>query len=556
MAWTAQALRQGMTAYDALFYHGPMAARFAQTANLTRLHLIVPGEAVTFYPATTEMWHAVGMVAFRTDIASPVANLAALAVAILAAWCLGRRWGGAPAAVAGVALVSSMPYITASQPGSSFNDAPALAALLAALALLSRADESEGAGLLGALAAGLAIGIKLSFVAPALAVALACWWLLPRARRAFAWLGAIVVAGGYWYARNLIRVGNPLPGVNVGLPAPSFPVDARYGTPLLASLDLSAHGWRSLYHPGLQEYFGRVWPGMVALVVVALIVGLSQRARWHRWVAIAMAVTIVAYTVTPVTGDPAFFRFNLRYTLPIQALAVVLLATHPRLVGRWAQRAMVALALATVALAWPAPAPGSDPLQVGGWPVGSGHRLAAVAVTLAVGAGLVAGWGLWRVTRRAWVVVGVAAVASVTAIAAGRGVATRYERTRYRDVAAQLGPAWAWAQGVSHSRIAVVGLYQQYPFTGAHVDNMVQYVGVRTPHGGLARAPSCRVWRAAIDAGRYQYVVTSREGLVFDGPGEPPEAGWTRRDPSAHEVLHVGDTAVFRLSAPLNPDLC
>ncbi|MHB8465673.1 MAG: hypothetical protein ACYDH6_02580 [Acidimicrobiales bacterium] len=556
-AWTAQAMRQGMTAYDAVFYHGPMAARFAQTGDLTRLHSIVPGEAVTFYPATTEVWHAIGIVAFRADLLSPLLNLAFLAVAVLAAWCIGRRLGGAPAAIAGIALVSAMPYVAASQPGSSFNDAAGLAALLAAAALFVRVGDERGAGLVAALSAGLAIGVKLSFVAPAVLVAAACTALLPRGRRLITlggWAVVMAVSGGFWYARNLVRVGNPLPGIGLGLPAPSLPVDARYGTRLIGSLDLSAHGWRTLYRVGLQDYFGRAWPGMALLVLLGVGGGIAlwRRSPWHRAIAIAAAISAFVYTITPVTGDPAFFRFNLRYTLPIQGMAALLLATHPRLSGRHAQRAVVALTLVGLAAAWPGPARGADPFQLAGWPDGSGHRLAAVAVTVSILA-LVAviAVGATHVTAR----VALASVLVVGAIVAGWGVTERYSRGRYRHFAGELGPSWQWAQAVSHSRIGVVGLYQQYPFFGAHLDNVVQYVGISTAHHGLARAPSCTVWRRSINAGRYRYIVTSREG-IFPPPGEPPEATWTRSDPAARELLHTGDTAVFRITGPMHPASC
>ena len=551
MAWTAQALRHGVTAYDAVFYHGPMAARFAQTANVTRLQSIVPGEAVTFYPATTEAWHAIGIVAFHGDLLSPVLNLGALAVALLAGWCIGRSLGGAPATVAGIALVSAMPYIVVSQPGSSFNDSAALAALLAAVALFLRVRTDPAAGLVGALAAGLAVGIKLSFVVPAVGVAVACCWLLPRGRRMVTlvgWGAVMVVAGGFWYARNLVRVGNPLPGIGLGLPAPALPVDARYGSRLITTLDLSAHGWRTLYGVGLQDYFGRAWPGMALLVVAAVGLGWGvwRRSPWHRVMAIAALVSFAAYLVTPVTGDPAFFRFNLRYTLPIQGLAAVVVATHPWFRGRWSQRVLVALMLGGMVAAWPGPARGADPFQLAGWPAAG--RLAAVAVTVAI-LGLIG--AVCLLPRRGVFV----AVLAIGAVVAGRGVAVRYAHGRYQHLHGELGPAWTWAQGVSHSRIGVVGLYQQYPFFGARLDNYVQYVGVATPHSGLARAPDCRVWRTAVNAGRYRFIVTSREG-IFPPPGEPPEARWTRSDPAAREILHSGDTAVFRVTGAMHPAAC
>jgi len=138
---------------------------------------------------------------------------------------------------------------------------------------------------------------------------------------------------------------------------------------------------------------------------------------------------------------------------------------------------------------------------------------------------------------------------------AGRGVSDRYLADRYRYVTGEQAPAWRWADGVHHARIAIAGFYLQFPLTGADLTNTVQYVGVRTPHHGFARAPSCAAWRAAVDAGHYRYVVTSRGGY-FPPPGEPPEAGWTRSDPAARQIMRYSDTAVFELRGPLNPATC
>ncbi|GAC1534204.1 MAG: hypothetical protein NVS3B12_14620 [Acidimicrobiales bacterium] len=555
LAWTAQASGRGMTAYDTLFYHGPVAARFAQTSSIASLHDIVPGEAVTFHPMTTELWHAIGIVAFHADIASLVGNLAALGVAFLAAWCVAGRAG-----LCGMAFVCTVPYQAITQPGSSFNDIPALAAFCAAVALSSQVRRDPRFAALSGLAAGLAAGIKLSFLGPAALMWVALVVLTPRGRRtrtALTVLALELVAGGAWYLRNLLIVGNPLPALHFGLPAPRLPVDDRYGASLAGTFD--AARWATVYHQGLNDYFGRAWPAAIVMVVAAVGLGLAGRDPWARAMALLVLASLAVYAITPTSGDPLFFRFNLRYTVGLQGVAVFVVASTGVAWRPWAQRGLCALGLLVVVLAWPGPPTGRhDPYQQGAWP--DGHRLAAITVVVAV-------VGLWMVWRTAssyagrlrpavsaspllWIV-----VATVGILIAGSGVDQRFESARYRHAEGTLAPAWAWAQGVRHQRIGVVGLYQQYPFAGPDLSNHVQYVGVRTAHHGFARAPTCSSFRRALDAGTYRYIVTSSEGIEAPAVA-PPESAWVRGDRHARQILAQGVTSVFELSGPLDPAAC
>jgi hypothetical protein len=103
--------------------------------------------------------------------------------------------------------------VALNQTGTGNNDAEGLALLIAAAALVLNAREEERAPLvLAAVALGLAVGTKLSLLAPAVAMALALLVAEPAGkRRALAGplLGAMLLAGFYWYARNLVRTGNP-----------------------------------------------------------------------------------------------------------------------------------------------------------------------------------------------------------------------------------------------------------------------------------------------------------------------------------------------------------
>src|SRR5581483_7005721 len=96
---------------------------------------------------------------------------------------------------------------------------------IAAVALVVNADGNPAALLLAAASAGLAVGTKLSLLGPALALTLGVLFLPRRERPGPSAALALLVVGGFWYLRNLIVTGNPLPWVNVpGLATPAAPL--------------------------------------------------------------------------------------------------------------------------------------------------------------------------------------------------------------------------------------------------------------------------------------------------------------------------------------------
>src|SRR5437763_1678586 len=79
-----------------------------------------------------------------------------------------RARGRAPAAAAGVALVLLTPMMDFSQPGSADGDIVGLAFLLTAVALILNVNGGRALApyALAAIAAGFAMSIKLTFLAP------------------------------------------------------------------------------------------------------------------------------------------------------------------------------------------------------------------------------------------------------------------------------------------------------------------------------------------------------------------------------------------------------
>ena len=230
---TAASLHHGMTYPDSIWYHMPVAARFAQEGSITSLHFVDFGTRIPFYPANGELLHAVALLFMGTDILSPLLNMGWLAVVLLAAWCVGRPYGAAPMTlVAGAALMGT-PGFVGSQAGEAYTDVVGLALMMSAVAVLvtsgypSRWQGQRPAIALAAMAAGLALGTKFTFAASVIALSVGMWIVAPRGRRfgdGFTWLILVCLTGSFWYLRNLVRIGNPIPdALRIGpirLPAP------------------------------------------------------------------------------------------------------------------------------------------------------------------------------------------------------------------------------------------------------------------------------------------------------------------------------------------------
>src|SRR3954452_6597541 len=178
-------LGKGMTAPDTLWYHGPFAARFVQEGWLTHLHFVEVEPLTAFYPANSELLHAVGIALFGShDVLSPLLNLGFVALALLAGWCIGRPFGAAPLSMLSTSIALSLPILWGVNAGQAGNDAAGLAFFLAGAALLV-----NGAAAGSGAAAGLALGTKCSLVGPALALVA----VRPRVRT----IVACAVTGGF-----------------------------------------------------------------------------------------------------------------------------------------------------------------------------------------------------------------------------------------------------------------------------------------------------------------------------------------------------------------------
>ena len=236
----------------------------------------------------------------------------------------------------GAAVGCAVPMFVGSQAGSAANDIVGIFFVLAAAALFFNAEPDTALPLvLGGVAAGLAIGTKLSMVVPAVALTLGA--VVLTRRRSWLWVGPLVVAGGFWYLRNLIVVGNPFPFVSLpGLATPAAPLQAHTGFSVAHYL-FNGHAWSAYFQPGFASGLGGWWWAVLALMllgpVLALLPGADARLRVLGLVALA---SIVGYLITPETaagpaGQPLGFAFNLRYGAPALMLSLTVLPLAPLL---------------------------------------------------------------------------------------------------------------------------------------------------------------------------------------------------------------------------------
>src|SRR3954447_6573469 len=130
---------RGMLTFDTLWYHGPFAARIADTGSVWGMHFVDPLYLNWFYPQNSELLHAAGIVLFDRDIFSPLINFGWLGVAMLAAWCIGRPYGVAPLSLVAACIAMDTGPMVPREAGTPATDTVPVALLLAAAAILINA---------------------------------------------------------------------------------------------------------------------------------------------------------------------------------------------------------------------------------------------------------------------------------------------------------------------------------------------------------------------------------------------------------------------------------
>jgi hypothetical protein len=525
---TKTRLGTGMTGFDSTWYHGPFAAGFFQSGDTGDLHFIAPQFLAWFYPANAEIFHAVGMLAFGRDVLSPLLNLGWFVGCLVACWCIGRPHRVAPWSLAFGAIALSVPAL-ADQAGEARNDIVGIFFLLAAVAIVLNGKRDTRTALVAGLAAGLAAGTKLNFMLPAAVLVIGLGIVAARGERGRVFGAATLAAlagGGYWYLRNLVHSGNPLPWIQhlgpIDLPAPEQALGGREAHSVLGYLTDGAV-WSDWFLPGLHDGLWLLWPLLLTAALAGLVLAVLRFRGSFRTdsdrkeprnlapalVGLVGLATALAWLVAPTSasgpdGMPRGFESGLRYLAPALVLGLALLP--------------------------------------------SGVRRSSVPHSGANDRG--------RGRSSQWAV-GIGAAVLVLAIGLGYPVQRHYLENRYADpsfTAPGLNAAFAWARDVSDARIATTST-RQYPLFGTDLSNEVEYLGLERPHGGFESPVTCREYLQLLSEGDYDYVIATRDRIEPGKPPYPPSARWTE-SAGAKVLLKEPPSVVFELPEDLDPSAC
>lgn len=599
VSWSLDA---GITNFDSVWYHLPFSAEIAQSGSILPLTHIETVFLNWFYPQGSELLHALGMVLTDRDLPSLALNLGWLGLAFLAAWCIGRPFGRGHLTVAAAAILLECHNLVAREPGTAKNDIVVIALLLAAVALMinlarpsvgdksyvMRSDhrprrnrgERGGAGRLApgwplaltGLAVGLAAGTKVTALAPAAGLTLAALAVSPTGRRWWAalwWGGGLAAGGAFWYLRNLIVSGNPLPQIRsigpIDLPGPER---LQTGRPDFTVSHYLFDGdvWRDYFAPGLERGFGSLWPLVIAAALAGGLLAAghlltrdspsrNSRGSLIGWLGLAALIGIVAYLFTPLgaagpEGSPTAFAINLRFVIPALILGLVLLPLalpfRSSLSGWLWFGGLVLTGLATN---------GAQGLLSGsgrpfGWFLAFGLLvLPAALVRLVAGAPASSG--------RRGVVVAAAYLVAVVAVCfpLQRG----YFENRYADFEPGLGLSeiYRWASEQRQTEIGLAGTtlgFHSYGFYGPDLSNQVTYLGKRAPRGGFQAIDECEDFRRAVNRADPDYLVTSPflNFIDVDSPIPSPEARWIKSDPAIVPETTEGEVTLWRVEGDLS----
>jgi hypothetical protein len=317
---------------DALSYHLPKIAEWIRAGGFTREMGSSPRATL---PAGFEIVETWWLLFLHHDVLIEMAGLEFLALACAAVYALGRELGWSPSCALGSAILFGMTPGLHLEATSALNDVAAAALVLAtAVLIVARAAPS-----LILVAVALGAGIKPTYVyaLPGLALLYGMSRREATLRPGCPWAarGAsmlALLAGGFWYVRNVLWFGNPVypMGTPQGAQIQQFgPSLSSLRENVLALIDLRVYDFVSA--PGALHTGNANW-GAVAFACgfPALIVVLREEPRLRRLATALLFSLLCVFTL--VTLDPWNVRF-IQFFPALPALALARVATRHRLLA-------------------------------------------------------------------------------------------------------------------------------------------------------------------------------------------------------------------------------
>jgi hypothetical protein len=576
VAWlpgVAHAYRYGILEPDSIWYHGNLSTHFVQTGWLTRLYPVGVDALVPYHLANRELLDAVLDLPWHRDFLLPTTNLLYLGLLLLAGWCVGARWGRGPVALLAMAVVPATPVMRLSQPGSLKNDLLGAALLIAAIALVVHSERRLPAVALAGATLGLAAGTRSNLLAMVSVLVVVGTVRLARSERfargagtwsrwapPIAWVVTTAGFGAYWYVRNWVRAGNPVPWLDFSLgPVHLSRIEPPDGVVEYSRQTLLEHIGHArlvdaVIRPGLAYALGDGWWLLVALAALSLCVAVASRTPWLVTLAVTGAVGVLTHLVTPLSlavspdnpGAAFNFAFNTRYALTAVGLLLVSGACATRTPALELAFAGVAL---LVIFSGQLPTDLSIEVAQDGEAADTAVALALAAVVLA----LVVGSFVLPRLRRAPQPMRTAVAASTVFAAAlvALPLVDRHLERRYATPVPKLASQlWPTTSRMRDARVGIATDPKPYPHAGADLSNQVNYIGVPMTGGVLRNAHDCTEWGRVVRSLGLTHVVLAADPFGFELP-VPTLKAWTLAIPGTRVIRREG--AEVLISVPAEP---
>lgn len=559
VARDAAVLHTGPLDADSIHYHLTQAAQMVHTHSDLHEHHGASSDGTVYYPFDMEMLDAVAMLGPHPDLAVYGINLLFGWLALLACWVVGARWSAGPSALAAGAAVLALPIVSQASTGPGLNDVPTIAFVVAAVGCLAvaglpRRDRPRGRWLnelsIAGLALGLAAGTKLDAlpIAVLIAVAVVVSASGDRGRAALALVAPALLSGGFWYIRDWVIAGSPVPDTNVtvgghGFHVVPYPEVKPYAFTVAHYLG-NGSVIRHWFVPGLRAVWTDLWPLIGVLLAAGVVLAVfTEKSAFRRLLGIAVVIGFVVYLVTPTTAlgspnQPDLFATNTRYALPVLVIAYLLVATASVL-RRLPVVTTAFFTVLVVVLLGLEKLPQQMETKIG------------VAGALVLAAGV----ALWIVLRdpRSPRILRAAFVFGLVIVGVGSGAALQRSYLHHRYAGDDdLERLFTVVGGFEHQRIGVTGHGLQYGFFGKDFTNSVNYVGVTGPSHAFDLPGTCPSLVTALQRVRDDYVVV--EPLAVEHTDRVDT--WMTQIPGVHVVFANSAGTVYKMPSAIPASAC